>query len=171
MQINLKGLVVALLMAFAFGWYTKPEKVRIEKQISTVEEIKKDETKDVKTDTNRDKHTEKVTTEVIKPDGTRETTTRIVEDTSTAKRSDTTSDNREETAKTTSEKNVETRETGYSKLNISLLAGAQASLNGGISFGPVVYGGHISRPLIGPITMGIFGLSSGVGGVSVGLLF
>lgn len=165
------GLVALVLTAFAFGRYTAPEKVKIEKEIVTVESAKKEDSKHVSTDLSRDKRVEKVITEIVRPDGTRETSTRVVEDTSTAKRSDTAANSREESNKASIEKSSETIEYGRNKLSLAVLAGAAPSFSGGLSFGPLAYGGHVQKNLLGPITFGVWALSSGTGGISLGLMF
>lgn len=164
---SILGAILALGVAFAFGRYTAPEKVKIEKEIVTVESTTKEEKKEVKTDAQRDKRVEKVTTEVVRPDGTKETTTRIVEDSKTTRQTDSGTDSREESRKASTEKSSETIEYGRDKLSLSMLAGAPISFTSGL--GVIVYGGHIHRNFLGPISIGVWGLSNGTGGFSLGL--
>lgn len=168
--MTIKGVLAAILalgVAFAFGRYTAPEKVKIEKEIVKVEDTRKEETKNVSTDSQRDKRVEKVTTEVVRPDGTRETTTRLVEDTKSTRSRDSATDSREESHTASTEKSSETIEYGRNKLSLSVLAGAPISFSSGP--GSMIYGGHISRNFLGPITIGVWGLSNGTGGFSLGL--
>lgn len=146
----------ACLVVFAAGRYSAPEKVKIE--VRTVEVEKKVE--QVVSDT--DKHKETTVTETVKPDGTKETTTKTVEDTrkKTDDKSKDTTDVRVDSVQETTR--------GSSKVTISALVGAPLSLSGPLL---PVYGGAITKPILGPLTLGIFGLSSGVAGFSAGLTF
>ncbi len=137
-------LVFGLLAAFAAGRASSPEKVKIEKEIVEVE--KKVE----------DKHKEIVKVEVVRPDGTKETTTKTVED--TTKTSDKSKD-----AKTSEE-----RTAASSKLSVNALVGAPFNLSGGLT---PVYGGHIHRALIGPLELGLWGMTNATAGISIGLTF
>lgn len=157
------GLII--IVSAAFGRFTAPESHTVETETHSTTTGQKEETKNVSTDAQRDKRVEKLTTEVVRPDGTRETTTRIVEDTTTTKRRESTTDNREETRTTVDAKTKE--ETVYARGRLSL--SAMAGLNG--LPGTPVYGGHIQKSVFGPITAGVWGLSAGMGGVSLGLNF
>lgn len=142
---------VALLTAFAAGRWLAPEKVKIEKQIVTVE--KQVDTKD------KDDHKKTTITETTKPDGTKTKTTVITDDSQT-----------KDTTKTdTATKETETKEItrGTSKVTLSALGGVHL----GLGSQPVVYGGMISKPVLGPITIGIWGLSDATAGASIGLTF
>lgn len=134
-----------VLVAFASGRYsayTKPD-------IS----IKTDETKQTNTDTDKDTH--KVTTVTKTPDGKSVTT--IVEDTTT---------NTKKTTDSTKTVDQIVTQPKHSLINISALA----SLDTADGFKPV-YGISANKELIGPITVGAFGLTNGVIGLSVGLNF
>lgn len=154
------ALAVSLLAAFAAGRWAAPTKVVT--QVKTVEiENKTDKTK---SDTGKDRHQETTVTEVTRPDGTKEKTTKTVTDTQT---------NTKVTSAETDKKDVESVSTkevtrDSSKVTLSALAGAQLSFSGA---GPIVYGGAITKPILGPVTVGVWGLSSGTGGFSAGLTF
>jgi hypothetical protein len=137
------GLIV---LAFASGRFLAPTKTVVQ----TVEVEKK------QTDAEREKHKTTTTTVTEKPDGTKTTVTATTEDSNTKKstKDDTTTD-------TTSTKTY-----GGSKTNISALAGV--SLGSGI---PVTYGAEVSKSILGPIRAGVWGLTSGTFGVSLGLEF
>lgn len=139
-------LAVLTLTAFAFGRYSAPTKV--------VEVERKSEKS--KTETERNKHRETETKEVTRPDGTKEKTTKVVEDTETERKTD--------TAKN-SEKSKETVR-GSKTLSLSLLAGANIP-----NVSSQVIGGHVSTQLLGPITIGVWGLSDRTAGFSLGLNF
>ena len=148
---------VALLTAFAFGRVSAPVKVKTE--VKTVEVEKKTD----KVDTQRDKHQKTVITEVTKPDGTKEKTTTIIQDSSTdQKRTDSDS-----IAKTETQTKEVTR--GSSPVTVSFLAGANLSTGPGPS--TLVYGGAITHPVLGPVTIGIWGFTNATFGASLGLSF
>jgi hypothetical protein len=143
--------IVALLTSFAIGRWAAPEKVKIEKQVVTRE--KQVYTKD------KDDHKKTTTTEVDKPDGTKTITTVITDDNST-KSTDTTD---------TATKETDTKEVtrGTSKVTLSALGGAHL----GLGSQPTVYGGMISKPVLGPITISAWGLSNATIGMGIGLSF
>lgn len=161
--MNTKSIIlIAVLLAllgFAFGRWSAPEKVKTVTQTVEVEK----HTQQNQTDTDRDKHREVVTTEVTRPDGTTEKTTKTVEDTSTERKTKST-DSTVITQQTTQTK----ESTGATaKVTISALVGTNVTnIAGGL-----VYGGSISKPILGPIAVGLWGLTSGVAGCSVGLSF
>jgi FtsZ-interacting cell division protein ZipA len=142
--------VVALVGAFAVGRWSAPEKVKIQ----TVEVEKK--TTDKQVDSTKDKTT--TITETTKPDGTKTKTT-VITDNQT-KHSDAHSDT--EIDKTTT-KEVD-RST--SKVTISALAALDVTKPG-----MPIYGASVSKPILGPLTVGVFGFQNGMAGVSVGLSF
>lgn len=147
--------IIALITAYAFGRYSAPEKIKIETKIVEVE--KKTEKRDV------DKQNHKKTTTVteIKPDGSKTITTVITDEgvTKTKDRSITDS----------TRLSQETKEitNSSSKVTISGLAGLNPfRMESGIDLGA-----SVSRPILGPLTVGIFGFKSGMCGVSAGLTF
>jgi hypothetical protein len=135
--------VVALIVAFEVGRNSAPEKVRVETKIE----------KQVVTE----QVTHTVTKIIARPDGTKETV--IVKDTDTDTKSNTEMQSVNETV------------IHKDDLNISLLAGAQPHLFQGVSIGPLVYGASVTKRLLGPVTIGAFGLSDLTVGVSLGLNF
>ena len=142
--------VVALLTAFAVGRWSAPEKVKI--QTVTVE--KKTDDKKVNTDDN------KVTTitETDKPDGTKTKVT-VISD----KKDTQVVDKKTDDLTQTVTKEVD-RST--SKVTISALAALNVS-----KLGVPIYGASVTKPILGPITVGAFGLQNGTVGVSLGLSF
>ena len=141
--------VTSAVVIFAAGRYTTPEKVRIETKIVEVEKKT--------TDTQRDKHKETVVVEKTNPDGSKETTTTVVEDTKT--------DRKTETDKNKSSDVVQEKTQGTDKVTISALGGIDLTTN------KAIFGGSATKPILGPITIGVFGLSNGSAGASVGLTF
>lgn len=103
-------------------------------------------TTDKSVEETKNTHTE--TTTIKQPDGTVKTVT--VTDTSKQVSKDT---------KTSVAPNV-------SKVNVSLLSGYDYAYTS-----RPVYGVSISKEVIGPVTAGVFGLSNGIVGVSVGVNF
>lgn len=144
------GVGALLIGTFALGRYTGPEKVRTETKIVEVEKkTKKSET---------EKHKETEVVEITHPDGTKEKKTKIVEDA-----------NRKTAEKDESKKSQDssteiTRSGG--KLYIQGLAGLDR-----FNIIAPIYGISISREILGPISVGGWGLSNGAFGVSLGLSF
>ncbi len=145
-------IVGSLATAFALGRYTLPAKIVIQ----TVEH----QAEVTKSDTDRDKHKETTVTETVKPDGSKETITKTTEDTKTVKKID---------KAETSDKNTKS-ETTYAKSSLSVygLVGYSDVLSG--HYVPV-YGGLLSRPIFGPISIGGWFLTTGIIGVTIGLHF
>lgn len=142
-------VVVTLTAAFAAGRYTVPEKIKVETKVVEVEKKVTDIQKDTKKKT--------TVVETVKPDGSKQVTTVIDEDSSTDKKSQTDKDTTSDTTKVV--------ESGTQKVTISALGGID------INKTVPVFGASITKPVLGPLTLGLFGLSSGVGGASVGLTF
>lgn len=166
MQTKTKVIIatVSLAIAFAAGRYLTPVKIKTE--IKTVVVEKKVET--TKVVQNKKRHKKTVIVQTQKPDGEKDVTTTITDDTNTGtdtKIADTTSVDKEQDAK----KEV-TKESSH--LMVSILGGVQvnaSSLLSGTS--PLVYGAHVQKSLLGPINIGLFGLSNGILGCSAGLIF
>lgn len=140
--------IVGLAASFAFGRYSVNDP-----EVKTSIKGKEDVTKSVDKDTKK----RSTTTVTESPDGSKSTTTVTEEETS----------ERRDTAKS--------RETSIDQssvpvvrrtLNVSALVGVRAFDN----LQPI-YGASITKEVLGPITVGVWGLSSGTGGVSVGLSF
>lgn len=137
--------VVTVVTAFAIGRYTVPEKVRVETKIV---EVKSQDTK---------KKDDVQTVVVVKkePDGEETTTTTTLDKTTT----DTISHVAE------NEDTISTKSSGTQPITISVLGGVDTERSIG------VIGGSITKPVLGPVTLGIFGLSNGTCGGSIGLTF
>lgn len=161
------GLVSVGIFAFGLllGRYSVPEQVKKESQ--TVTQTQSNQAQKAQTDSDRDLHKQIVQTEVIKPDGTKVIVTKTSEEAHSdrkAKVDTVTAESAHSESKQTSEV---TR--GSSKVTVSFMAGPSFSLTNGL--GPLVYGGSITKPVLGPITVGVWGLSNGTGGVSLGFTF
>lgn len=173
MQIETKKLVasmaVLVLVSFASGRYLVPEKIKIEKQIVTVE--KKTEDKKIADTTNihKDKTYTKTSTTKKNKDGSSVTTTTTTVQDKTKSDHDSISSDRDTSVASSS--NTQTKEvtTSSSKVNFGLMTGPD--LSHGLNMNTIVYGGYFNRPILGPITMGVWGLSNSTYGVSMGLTF
>jgi hypothetical protein len=141
--------VVVVAASFAAGRHSKPEVIKVETKIVEVEKKVKD------TEKNKNKKTVIVKKEL--PGGHKETTTTITENTQSS--STTTVDK-----KTDANSSSETRR-GSSRLTISPLIGFN------IQNGQPVWGASVSKDLFGPVNMGLWGLSNGTCGVSLGISF
>lgn len=149
------GLCVLL---FAAGRYSAPTRVITETKIVTVEK-KVTDTK-TKTDIDQHKKTEIVT--IRHPDGTVETHTIITDDRQIAKGTDTKT--KEETSKSSDTKKEVVRSSD--PVTIALLAGTKLPL------GPLsqpVYGVCVSKPVLGPIAVGVWGMNDRTVGLSLGI--
>lgn len=145
MDLKYKAIIagVLLVVAFAFGRYSAPTKTITETKI--VKEVVKEEVV----------HT--VTRVVERPDGTKET--------------DTTTDSDTNTHTDITRERVKEIFAASRDLNVSVLIGGQPHMFKGISIGPIVYGASVTRTIIGPVTVGFFGMSDFTVGASLGLNF
>ena len=136
---------IAVVIAVLFGTSYRTEKVTEENKTKTV-------------DTDKDIHKETTTTTTVSPDGTKKEVKTVVEDTKTVKHVD----------KKTDTVTQETKEPVYQdKVNISLLAGVSK----GSTLNPLIFGASVSKPILGPITVGIWGFTDLSCGVSIGVQF
>lgn len=147
--MTLKGKLVlgfmAIALAFAGGRYS------VSKSISTESEINTEEQR------NRNSHTQTTTVTTKEPSGQVKivTTTDTVSSVEITKKEDTITKSVQAPAK-------------RSMINISLLAGTD------VTHGLAViqtYGISISKEVFGPITAGLWGMTSGTAGISIGLNF
>lgn len=149
-------VIAALLVAFGAGRWSTPTKT-IEDVHNVDKEVKKENS-----ESDKNKHIETTIVTVVKPDGTKESTTKIVSDSNAVtKTRDTDSIAKDDT---THKETVR----GSSPVTLSLL-GAGNPFGGGPQL--LDYGLGVTKPVIGPLTIGIFGFKSGVIGASVGVTF
>lgn len=162
MSTKVKVVIVVALVAGAFagGRYLTPVKIKTE--IKTVEVVKTVIVKDKTSD--KEVHKTTTTIDSVKPDGTKTTTTTVVEDSST--KQDTKTDIVKDGTKTETTKKEVTKTS--SRLNISALGGAPISIHG---LETPVFGLHVSKDILGPVSVGIWGLTDKTFGLSVGLTF
>lgn len=150
---------ISLLVAFGFGRFSAPTKVIKEVETKIVE-VK---VEDTKTDTSRNRRVEKIITETTRPDGTKVVETRIVD----ASQTERSTEKETATNRTESSRNLEVVERDSGSTSISVLA----ALGKDSSFTTPIYGAHAQRRILGPISVGVFGLTTGVVGASLGLQF
>ena len=160
MNVKTKVIVSAVVLAavFAAGRVSAPEKVRVETQIVEVEKKKTD----TKTATDRERHRKTTTVTEKLPDGTKRTTTTTTDDTQTDRKTDSSTSDVIAKKEDTSKEIVR----GDSKVSLSFLAGLKVT-----DPKTPVYGACISKPILGPVTVGLWGLDDKTVGASIGLQF
>lgn len=158
LKVRIIVSVAALVTAFAVGRYTVPVKLKIETKIVEVE--KKTEKVDEKK--NKDVHKEVTRQEVILKDGSRTITTKEITDIKDKGKIDSTS--KDSVVKTEEHTKEVVRETSPTTIMIvgqsNLFSGNSGSMDFGIS---------VSKPVLGPICIGIQAFKSGTVGAGIGL--
>lgn len=139
--------IAALLLSFAFGRYSNQQP-----EVSDQTAIEKIDQKQ----TEQEDHTTTVIIHTKDPSGTEKTVTTINNNIDT-KTKDTDKTTIEETKTVTPQK--------QNLWNVSAMAGVSVN-----DFVPV-YGAQVSKQVLGPISVGAFGFTSGLFGVSVGVSF
>lgn len=147
------------LVLMASTYYFSPTKVKTETKM--VEVIKTVEVE--KKDTAKDRKRKIVVKEKKGADGSIEKTTVLTDDTSSVSKTDIAKD----TTDFKSSESSKTVERATDKVTISALAG----INPFSGAQTPVYGASITKPILGPITVGAWGLNNGTVGVSIGLSF
>jgi len=158
MQTKYKVIIAVstIILAFAVGRYSVPQKIKVVTKTVEVEK-KTDATK-----TDEKKNVVVVVHEIRRPNGTIDkTTTTTVSDQRNS--THTSTDNKLDASTTDKEITAQS-----SKITISLLGGDNVG-SGTIS--PPVFGVSITRPILGPITVGVWGLNNATFGASIGLTF
>jgi hypothetical protein len=161
------GAVFIAVVAFAFGRYTTPEKVKVETVTKTVEVEKKTHDATTQIDQNRNRKREIETVELVRPDGSKETRTKTVETTETNRDRTTTVSDREKSTTTRDEETRKEVSKASGSTVVSVLGGAK--LDDWVS--GKRYGLAVTRNVIGPVTIGVWGLNDTTCGLSVGLSF
>jgi hypothetical protein len=153
MTIQTKALIAiaVILTAFASGRYSathgQAPSVTTSQQTTTDTQVKVD----------KDTHKVSTTTDVKTKDGSEKVVTVVTEDTVTAIN---------KTQDTVAKVQTVVTQPKFTKTHISLLAVTDIK-----SINKLSYGISLSREIIGPVTVGVFGLSNGVAGLSIGLNF
>lgn len=153
---------LALAAAFAVGRYTVPTKTvtKIEEKIVEKEVIKWKE-KEVK---NEDKDVETVIVETTYPDGTVKKETRIIDKGKIKVTFEAEGSSESEKSKVTSILKSEVKENA--NWNVSLLAGSE-----NLKYNEFIYGVHVQKTVLGPFSVGAFGLTNKTVGLSIGGTF
>jgi len=146
-RTKILAAILGLLISFAVGRYSN--------RGATVVTDKTSKT-DTNTQKDKDTHTTTTTTTTKKPDGT--TTTITKTDTTSSTHTDTQRDRVSQEHTIVTPQKVAT-------LNISALAGIDFKTQ------KPIYGASVSKQLVGPITIGLFGITNGTVGASVGISF
>ena len=151
------GVIALVLVSAAVGRYTAPEKIKIVTQTTQTDTSQTDDNKD------NSSHKETKTHEITHPDGTKEIITDTTED----------HDSKDDSQKETSDSKTSVTDKEITKssshLTLSALAGVQ--VQSPTSGSPLIYGAHITRDILGPINMGVWGMTNRTVGLSVGLTF
>ena len=150
-KVKIIIIVSVAIVSFAFGRFTTPTKTVI--QTKTVEVEKKTD------DTQVNNNDHKITTITSRPDGTTVTVIKDDDSTQTSQKDTDNTASQSDTTKTV------TKQSGIT--SISVLAGVNVTNPGN----GMLYGAAVSHTILGPISIGIFGISSGIGGASVGVSF
>lgn len=161
------AVALLVLVAFGFGRWSAPEKIKIEKETSSVAAESSETKTDSRTDTDRDRHREIVVTERVNPDGSKEKTSRTVEDTATRRTSDVDAVRSDSATRSDSSRESKVVESGRSKVTLGVLAGVRVT---DVAAG-FKYGAHVQKAFLGPITLGVWGFTSGEAGLSLGITF
>jgi hypothetical protein len=161
------AVLVYTILCITIGRYGTSEKIKIEKtdtNTSTNTEKKDDKTT---IDANKNSHLKTVIVEHDNKDGSKDKVTTITDDT------DSTTTKKQENASTSkdSEKNTskesEKISRGSSQVTVSVLSALKiTNLSGGL-----IYGVAVTRPILGPLTVGAFGFTNSTVGLSIGLSF
>jgi len=152
-------VVIYTAVVAATGAYLVPTKTKIETKIVEVEKKVDTKAEDAASKTH------KVTTIVVvtKPDGEKNSTTTISYDNS----KDTKTNSKDVDTDVKQSDTLKEVTRGDSKVTISALGGVDFSRGAPI----VVYGASVTKPILGPIACGVWGLTNGVVGASIGLTF
>jgi hypothetical protein len=141
------GLAIAMLLgAFVAGRYSATQKPEV-KTVSSVQDVTKEAS-------NKDTHSVTTTKVIQQPDGAKETDTTTTVDT-VAHNTDVITD--------TSKVTTDVIPPKTNTVNVSALAA--------IDNWTPYYGVSVSKQVLGPITVGGFGLTNGTLGISIGINF
>lgn len=160
-KVKVIGAITVIVLSFATGRYTVPLSTKIDEKKTEVSKTKETE----KTNTHAEDHKKTTITEHTNKDGTKDKVTVITDD----KGKDTKSVDNKTSSDQKSEELVKETVRAGNKVTISALAGTKFSFSG--SLPSPEYGAMISRDILGPINLGVFGFSSGFGGIALGVSF
>lgn len=169
MQFSLKTLVLVSALvggvSFAAGRVSTPEKVVTKTETKVqIKEVVKWKTKLVKSE-NKNKQTIIIETKL--PDGTVKKETHIIDKGTVVL--DKSKESEKDTSIAKSEKKEETKTYQLDNWKLSGIAYAEPDLN--ISKVGVSWGLLVERRIVGPMYVGVFGITNGSVGASLGVLF
>lgn len=168
-NLKLAGAGLGLLvLGIALGRYTLPARVETKTVTQTVVQTVTKTVEVDKSEEHRDKELQE--TIVKKPDGTVITTKTWIDKTVVSREDDKGNDSTTNSSTNTTTDTVTVYDTNqYSlQLMIGKNFGNADSFIPGSEF---VYGAQLNKKFIGPVSMGVFGLTDKTFGVSVGLVF
>jgi len=174
------AVVLALVLSFAFGRFATPPRIQtVTKTVDHTEELTKarEQVNELQNQVETLKrHTHEVKTVVVRKDGTK--TVQDVTDTSVDRQTQTQT---QEQAVTVAQTQTETTHTEVASVTVtpskpqwrvSLLAGIEPlHLDRPALLGPVSLGAMVEHRLVGPLWVGVWGDSSGVGGLALSVEF
>ena len=146
-RTKILGSVIILLLSFAFGRYSVSAQHTI---------VSSQQTADIQVKENKDTHTQTTITETKKSDGTTTITTHI---------DNQVTDKKDATKQVETQTKTESIPEKTNTLNLSLMGGYNL-----VQARPI-YGALVTKQLVGPVTMGLFGLTNGIIGATIGLNF
>lgn len=163
--IPYKLLTIAFIVGLVVGHFSLHPS-SITKEAETVTKTNENKKVDTVSDVDQHRHMVTTTTEMDKPDGTKVKVTQVTDDTNTDNKTKT-----DDVDKTVSSVDAKSKEViKYSSgVSFNVMYGAPLSLTSGL--GTPVYGVAASKTILGPFSIGAFGFTSGLAGVSVGLSF
>ena len=148
-KVKIAIAFIVVVAAFATGRYSVSQTTT-----TTKETVKQDD----KINENQDTHVLTTTTTEKDPTGVEKTTTTTTSDTVLKEtQDDTTNTNIQQTITVAAHK----------KVNVSILVGSNTSN----LLQPPNYGASVTAEVLGPVTVGVFGLNNGTLGASLGLDF
>lgn len=172
MELSTKQKVIVVsvytLLIFALGRYSNSYTLKQSDAKQAESSIVKKDNDKTEVEAKKDIHKETTTVSKVLPDGTKETTTKVVEDTHADSNTKKDSKSSEVGLNKESEVASKTIERGDQKTTISVLAGVSL-FN---SNEPAIdYGLSVTKPVLGPIAIGLWALKSGTVGASCGIQF
>jgi len=158
-KVKVAIVATALIISFAFGRYLTPVKIKTETKTVEVVKVVKVKVKD----TTKQKRKESLITEITYPDGRKERIVKVIENDDEHSKTDTAENSEKDLTNTTSKEVVK----NSSRLNVSALGGVDFSKG----YAQPVFGAAVTKDIVGPVSIGIWGLSNGTIGASVGVSF
>lgn len=148
--------ILCLVSAYAVGRWAAPEKVVVKTEVVEVEK------KSSSSDSDKEKKKDTETHVIEYPDGRKETIITTHEEWQKHLHDEASSDS----LKSSKDEKVVTGSSG--KVTVSALIGVSL---GSLTSSPPLWGASVSKPILGPIAVGFWGLTNHTFGASLGLTF